>query len=67
MIVEQVVPGPDCPHFSKLFDVHMMVWGNGRERTTEEYAELLKEAGWRYRQTWYPSSKMIGVIEAVKA
>ena len=67
LIVEQVVPGPDCPHFSKLFDVHMMVWGNGRERTTEEYAELLKEAGWRYRQTWYPSSKMIGVIEAVKA
>ncbi|HEX6795901.1 MAG TPA: methyltransferase [Casimicrobiaceae bacterium] len=67
LIVEQVVPGPECPHFSKLFDVHMMVWGNGRERTAEEYADLLKEAGWRYRKTWYPSSKMIGIVEAVKA
>jgi hypothetical protein len=67
LIVEQIVLGPDSPHFSKLFDVHMMVWGNGRERTVEEYGELLKEAGWRYRQTWYPTSKMIGVVEAVKA
>lgn len=66
-IIEQVVPGPDSPHFSKLFDVHMMVWGNGRERTAEEYAELLKESGWRYRQTWYPQSRMIGVVEAIKA
>lgn len=67
LIVEQVVPGPDTSHFSKLFDVHMMIWGTGRERTAEEYAGLLKEAGWRYLQTWYPPSKMLGVLEAIKA
>jgi hypothetical protein len=39
----------------------------GRERTLEEYAGLLEETGWRYRQTWYPVSKMLGVVEAVKA
>lgn len=67
LIVEQVVPGAETPHFSKLFDVHMMVWGTGRERTAEEYATLLSEAGWTYRKTWYPSSMMLGVVEAVKS
>ena len=67
LIVEQVVPSEDTPHFSKLFDVHMMIWGPGRERTAEEYARLLKEAGWRYLKTWYPPSKMLGVVEAIKA
>ena len=66
LIVEQVVPGPDTSHFSKLFDVHMLVWGSGRERTGEEYAALLERSGWKYRQTWYPPSKMLGIVEGVK-
>jgi hypothetical protein len=65
-IIEAVVPGPDAPHFSKLFDIHMLVMLTGRERTIEEYTQLLEGAGWRYRQTWYPVSKMLGVIEGVK-
>jgi hypothetical protein len=64
--MEQVVPGPDTPHFAKLFDIHMLIWGTGRERTLEEYAGLLERAGWTYRQTWYPASKMLGVVEGVK-
>jgi hypothetical protein len=67
LIMEQVVPGPDTPHFSKLFDIHMMVWGSGLERTQEEYAGLLESAGWTYQQTWYPPSKMLGIVEGVKA
>lgn len=67
LIVEQVVPdASEGAHFSKLFDVHMMVWGPGRERTAEEYAAILKEAGWTYLRAWYPPSKMLGVLEAVK-
>ena len=27
---------------------------------------LLAGTGWRYRQTWYPASKMLGVVEGVK-
>ena len=65
-IMEAVVPEPGTPHFSKLFDMHMMCWGTGRERTTEEYAGLLEGAGWKYLQTWYPSSRMLGVVEGVK-
>jgi O-methyltransferase domain len=67
LLMEHVVPGPDTPHFAKLFDIQMLVMLTGRERTLEEYAGLLEGTGWRYRQTWYPASKMLGVVEGVKA
>lgn len=35
-IVENIVPGPQQPDFSKLFDIHMMVALTGRERREEE-------------------------------
>jgi hypothetical protein len=66
-IIEQVVPGPDTSHFSKLFDIHMLVMLTGRERTLEEYVGLLEGAGWTYRQKWYPASKLLGVVEGVRA
>jgi len=66
-IIEHVIPDPETPHFSKLFDIHMLVMLTGRERTTAEYAGLLEGAGWQYLQTWYPASRMMGVVEGVKA
>lgn len=65
-IVEHVVPGPKTPHFSKLFDIHMMCALTGRERTEKEYAALLEDAGLRYAQTHYQPSCAIGVVEGVK-
>ena len=65
-IVEHVVPGPEVPHFSKLFDIHMMCALTGRERTEKEYASLLEKAGLVFVRTHYPQSKSIGVIEGVK-
>jgi SAM-dependent methyltransferase len=47
-----VVPGPEESHFSKLFDIHMMLVVTGRERTAAEFAELLAAAGWRY-DAWH--------------
>lgn len=67
LVIERVVPGPKTPHFSKLFDIHMLVLLNGRERTVEEYAGLLQGAGWTYLRTRYPASKMLGIVEGVKA
>jgi O-methyltransferase domain/Dimerisation domain len=67
LIMEEVIPGPDTPHFSKLFDIHMIIMSTGKERTLEEYAGLLEGAGWQYRQTWYPASELLGVVEGVKA
>src|SRR6476660_3123345 len=45
-IVEFIVPGPRQQHFAKLFDVHMMCWGPGRERTAAEHADPLTAGGW---------------------
>jgi len=66
-IAEHVVPDPDTAHFSKLFDIHMMCWGTGRERTENEYKSLLEKAGWEHVHTWFPESRMIGVVEGVIA
>jgi predicted O-methyltransferase YrrM len=66
-VIEHIITGPDAPHFSKLFDVHMMCWGSGRERTEDEYAALLERAGWTYVNTWYPDSRVMGVVEGSKA
>ena len=67
IIVEHVVPDPTTPHFSKLFDIHMMCATTGRERTIEEYKSILNQSGWRHIQTHYPQSNMVGVIEGTKA
>jgi hypothetical protein len=66
-IVEHLITEPEKPHFSKLFDIHMMCWGTGRERTVNEYSMLLEQSGWEYIQTYYPQSGLIGVIEGAKA
>ncbi|HKQ27886.1 MAG TPA: methyltransferase, partial [Burkholderiales bacterium] len=63
-IVEHIIPEADTPHFAKLFDLHMMCWGTGRERTAEEYARLVRSAGWSYQRIWFPRSRMMGVVEA---
>ena len=64
-IVEHIVPGPRDLHFSKLYDVHMMCWGTGRERTEAEYQHLLEASGWKYVGSHYPESRLMGVVEAV--
>lgn len=66
-IVEHIVPGPEEPHFSKLFDIHMLCALTGRERTVKEFSVLLQEAGLDYVKTHYPPSRTIGIIEATKS
>jgi hypothetical protein len=64
-IVEHVVPDHDVAHFSKLFDIHMMCWGTGRERTEAQYVRLLESAGWKLAGRHYPGNRLIGIIEGV--
>jgi hypothetical protein len=66
-IAEHVVPEPETPHFSKLFDIHMLCALTGKERTEEEYLALLKQAGFKHVRTHFPPSRIMGVIEAIKA
>jgi O-methyltransferase domain len=47
LIVEHIVPGPETAQASKLFDIHLMCWGTGQERTEAEDQQLLKRAGRR--------------------
>jgi O-methyltransferase domain/Dimerisation domain len=61
-IVEYVVPEHDVPHFSKLFDIHMMCWGTGQERTESQYKRLLEDAGWKALGCYYPANRLMGVI-----
>lgn len=67
-IAEHLIPDPEEPHFSKLFDIHMMCVASGKERTIDEYLTLLERSGWRHNQTLYPSHQtgLIGVIECIK-
>ncbi|PDT31050.1 hydroxyneurosporene methyltransferase [Rhizobium sp. L9] len=62
-IVEHVVPATSEPHFAKLYDIHMMCWGSGKERTEGEYRMLLERAGWSMAASYYPESRLMGVVE----
>jgi hypothetical protein len=66
-IAEHVVQGPETSHFSKLFDIHMLCALTGKERTEEEYLQLLKQTGFKHVRTHYPQSRIMGVVEAIKA
>jgi ubiquinone/menaquinone biosynthesis C-methylase UbiE len=48
LLVELVVPDNDLPHISKDVDMRMLsLFGEGLERSTSEYGELLGKAGFR--------------------
>lgn len=62
LIVEMVVPQSNEPSPSKALDILMLVMEGGKERTKEEYAELLKAAGFRLTSV-VPTSSPYSVIE----
>jgi O-methyltransferase domain/Dimerisation domain len=64
-IAEHVVSGPNIAHFSKLYDIHMMCWGSGQERTEAEYLRLLEKAGWRPAGSYYPDNRLMGVVDGI--
>lgn len=63
LLVEMVIPPGDEPFFGKLLDLEMLACFGGRERTEEEYRDLLGAAGFecaRIVSTQAPAS----IIEA---
>jgi hypothetical protein len=66
-VADFIVPGPDQPDFSKLFDIHMICWGTGRERTSAEYADLLASTGWRYDATYRAQGAFLSLVAATAA
>jgi hypothetical protein len=66
LIVETVVPEGNEPHYSKLLDLEMLTSPGGVERTAEEYAALLSEAGLRLARI-IPTRSPFSIVEAVRA
>lgn len=63
LLVEMLLPTDDQPHFSKVLDIEMLVLPGGRERTSDEYRDLLHKAGFKlYRLI--PTQSPYVVIEA---
>lgn len=59
------VPGPNEPHLSKFFDLHMMINFHGKERTMAEWEDLLKRAGLKLAAL-HQSFGPLSVIEATR-
>lgn len=66
LLIEAVVAGRNEPHFSKFLDLEMLVVTTGKERTREEWEELVEEAGFRLARV-VPTIGMSSVIECVPA
>jgi len=63
---EAVVPTDGTPHFSTLMDLTMMVVTSGKERTEQEWRELLDKASFSVNRIINTQS-VISIIEATKA
>jgi ubiquinone/menaquinone biosynthesis C-methylase UbiE len=62
LIIEMVIETDNNPSFGKMTDLYMMIGLNGRERTREEYQELLEKAGFkieRIKRTVSPASIIV--------
>jgi O-methyltransferase domain len=66
LLVELVLAEGNLPSLGKTIDVAMMVLTGGKERTEQEYRDLLSAAGFRLNQV-YPTSADYNVIEAMPA
>lgn len=67
LIVEQVIPPGNGPFPGKLLDLNMLVMSEGgRERTPEDYGQLLESAGLRLNRI-VPTAAPVSVVEAVAA
>ncbi|MGJ5673999.1 MAG: methyltransferase [Nostochopsis sp.] len=66
IVYEAVIPPANKPSLSKWFDLHMLLIGDGRERTETQYRELLVAAGFMVSKI-IATEAPIDVIEAVKA
>ena len=62
-IVEMVLPERASTHFAELLNLEMLVAAGGRERTRSEYAELLKQAGFRLTKIT-PSASPMSIVAA---
>ena len=66
LVIERVVGPPNEPDAAKFSDLNMLVELGGRERTAEEYRDLLARAGFRMAGIT-PTGSPFEIVEAVPA
>ena len=66
LLIESVIPNPDEPHPGKIMDFVMLVGLGGQERTAQQYADLLEEAGFVLSRV-VPTASPMSVIEGTPA
>jgi hypothetical protein len=66
LIIESIVPATPAPHLSKELDIVMMVLPGGKERTKEEYADLVAKCGLRLKEVVNTKSPY-SILEIVAA
>jgi hypothetical protein len=64
--VEMVLPPGAEPHPGKILDVVMLTVAGGRERTADEYRDLLAPAGFRVERV-VPTASAVSIVEAAPA
>ena len=62
ILLEAVVAGPNQPDLGKLIDLEMMLLPGGRERTADEFAQLMARAGFELTRV-VPTESMLAVVE----
>ena len=62
LLVEAVIPPGNEPHAGKIMDFVMLTALGGQERTEEQYADLLQEAGFRLSAV-VPTASPMTIIE----
>jgi hypothetical protein len=66
LLIEMVLPPGNAPHPGKVLDIMMLVGPGGRERTEQEYGELLAKAGFRLVRV-VPTESSVSIVEAALA
>ena len=65
-MIEQLIPEDKAPHWAKMLDIHMLTLLGGKQRTEEEYGELLRRSGFALERV-HPTRSDVSIIEAKAA
>jgi hypothetical protein len=66
LVVDAVVPPGNKSHPSKIVDIIMMVFAEGRERTAEEFRKLYQQAGLKLTKV-VPTPSVLSIVEGKRA
>jgi hypothetical protein len=64
LVFDAVIPPGNDPNFGKLLDLNMLVLITGRERTADEFRDLLAKAGFKVTKI-VPTKSSVSIVESV--